>query len=212
MVSCGPCQRLLHCRFLLNPLTVVLIGHHIKICLHVVVSEAAKLRAHNFILPDFCSCEVQRKIQTGDKVLMNSQLWDEECVSDIFRVHQQMDFAIYGDGHLGSDNVILRVGIMRCIQPKEILVRLIDHVGMSGTKLSVRTGIAEVKRELPSLDLNRHCIGTRGTAEIIEFWMRVIANTSAWVPSRFTLSTDSLGHSSRPLELRHFDLEEFSFA
>src|SRR6185437_8722296 len=104
---------------------------------------------------------MQRKIQARNKVLMDSQFWYEEGVSYIFRMHQQMNLAIYGNGHLSCDNVILRIGIVRCIQPKEILACLTDHVGMSGAKFPIRSGVAEVESELPGLDLKRHCIGAR---------------------------------------------------
>src|SRR6185312_14583375 len=70
-----------------------------------------------------------------------------------------MNLAIYRDGHLCGDNVVLRIRIMGGIQPKEILVSLADHVGMSGTEFAIRPRVAKVKSKLTSLHLHRHGIG-----------------------------------------------------
>src|SRR5579872_343243 len=76
-----------------------------------------------------------------------------------------MDLAVYWDGHLCGDNVILRIRIMGGVQPKEILVSLADHVGMSGTKFAIRPRVAEVEGKLTSLHLHRHGVSA-GRLEI----------------------------------------------
>src|ERR1700722_5786072 len=51
-------SQLLQCSLLLYPVVVVFLRHHFQIGLHVVMPEAAKLGAHNFILANFRSGEM----------------------------------------------------------------------------------------------------------------------------------------------------------
>ena len=69
---------LLQGRFFLQPLIVVVLGHYIEIRLHVVMPEAAKLGADDFILANFGCGKVQRNVQSGNKVLLDAQLRDKE--------------------------------------------------------------------------------------------------------------------------------------
>ena len=47
------------------------------------------------------------------------------------------------------------------IEAKEVLCGLVDLFGMNGTELAIRTGIAEIKRELSGLRLHLYGIGGR---------------------------------------------------
>src|SRR5206468_7873091 len=57
-----------------------------------------------------------------------------------------------GGDVVASRNIILR------IEPEEVRVPLIDLLGMNSTELSVGSGIAEIKCELPGLHLDRQRI------------------------------------------------------
>src|SRR5205085_9121892 len=80
-------------------------------------------------------------------------------------VHEQMNLAVDGHSHFGGDDIVLGVGIVVGVQAIEILIGLTDHVGMNGSKRSVRTGVAKVKSELSSLDLDRNRISA-GRSEV----------------------------------------------
>src|ERR1700760_3187681 len=74
----------------------------------------------------------------------------------VLRMHEQMNFFIYRNCHLGGHDVIFRIRIVGGVQAKKVLVGFADLVGMQGAEFSIWTGIAEVKSELPSLNLDRH--------------------------------------------------------
>jgi hypothetical protein len=77
-------------------------------------------------------------------------------------MHQQMDFVVYRNCHFRGHNVVFRVLVVGQIKAKKVRIRLADQRGMERAKLPVRTGIAEVKRKLPGLNLNRHGVSSRG--------------------------------------------------
>ena len=83
--------------------------------------QAAKLRADNFVPADLGRGEMHRKIQAGNKILLNAQLRHKERMPDILGVHQQVDFAVHRDGHFGGHDVVFRVRIVVRVQTKEIL-------------------------------------------------------------------------------------------
>ncbi len=98
--------------------------------------------------------EMEREVQPGHKILLNSQLANIEGMSHVFRVHQQMNFAVYGNGHLRGDDVISRFHVIRGIQAEIVLISFIDFVWMKRAKLPVRSGISEIKCKLASLRLD----------------------------------------------------------
>src|ERR1700719_1834029 len=79
-------------------------------------------------------------------------------MSNILCVHQQVDFTIYRDGHLGGYNVIFGIGVVVHIESEEILLCFLDHLGMNRAELSIWAGIAKIEGELSSLHLHRHSI------------------------------------------------------
>src|ERR1700687_5337141 len=72
-----------------------------------------------------------------------------------------MDLAIHRNRHLSSSDIVFGILVVGLIQAKEVLVRLVDERGMQRTEFAIRSGIAEVKRKLPSLHLNRYCVRGR---------------------------------------------------
>src|SRR5208337_3026730 len=82
-------------------------------------------------------------------------------MSDILRMHEEMDFLIDGDRHFGGYDVVPGIHIMLGIEAVEILRSLINELGVKWAELSIRTGIAEIESELASLDLDRHGIRRR---------------------------------------------------
>src|SRR5260370_13896220 len=124
-----------------------MLGQHVEVCFHVVMSEAAKLGADNFVLADLSCREVQRNIQTGNKILLHPQLPHKKGMSNILRMHEQMDFLVHGNSHLSGHNVILGIRIMFGIETKEILRSLTNELRVKGAERSIRTGIAELERE-----------------------------------------------------------------
>src|SRR5258707_15184495 len=61
-------EELLKCRLLLQPIIEVIGGQHVEVCLHVVMSQATKLGADNFVPARLGRGEVQRDIQPGNKI------------------------------------------------------------------------------------------------------------------------------------------------
>ena len=125
------------------------------------MSQAAKLGADDFVLTDLGRGEVQRNIQPGNKILLHPQLPHIKGMSHILRMHEEVDFLVHRDRHLGRHDVVPRIHIMLGVETKDILRSFVDQLGMKGAKLSVRTGIAEIESELSGLDLDRHGIGRR---------------------------------------------------
>src|SRR5450631_962473 len=82
-------------------------------------------------------------------------------MSDILRVHEEMNFFVHGDDHRGGHDVVARIRIMFRVEPKEILRSFINELGVKGAEFSIRAGIAEIESELSGLDLDRHGIGRR---------------------------------------------------
>ena len=77
----------------------------------------------------------------------------------------------------------LESGIVVGIETVEILVGLVDHLRVDGPEGSIRAGVAEIKSELPGLDLDRHGVGRR--------WSEIYVSPSLD-------SEDSQGHTSAP--------------
>src|ERR1039458_8652323 len=163
-LACGR-EELLHCRFLLQPVVEVLLGHYLEVCFHVVVSQATKLSADNFVLADLGGREVQGNIQPGNKILLHPQLPYKERVPKVFRMHEQMDFLVHRNCHLGGDDVVFGIRIMVEVETKVILRALINEFRVQRSERAIRTGVAEIEGELPGLDLDRHGVG-RGWDEI----------------------------------------------
>src|SRR5580693_4546603 len=86
-------------------------------------------------------------------------------MAHILRMHEQMDLAVYRDGHLSGDDVVFGILVVGSIEPEEIRVSLTDLVGVNWAEGSVRAGIAEIKCELPRLHLDRQRVGS-GRCEI----------------------------------------------
>src|SRR5580658_1897142 len=158
--SCANSALLQSC-LLLNPGVVIFLRLHLEIGLHVVMPEAAKLGADDFVLSDFCCREMNREIQARDEILLDTQFGDVEGMAHVLRMHEQVDLAIDGDGHLSGNDVVFGSLVVRGIEPEEICVSLADLVGVNWAEDSVRTGIAEIKGELTGLDLDRQRISSR---------------------------------------------------
>src|ERR1700687_3579992 len=69
--KCGR-DELLQCRLLLQPIVEVILGQHVEVCLHVVMSEATKLGADNFVPAGLGCGEVKRNIHPGNKILLHT--------------------------------------------------------------------------------------------------------------------------------------------
>src|ERR1700674_106877 len=154
-------EELLQCRLLLQPIVEVILGQHIEVCLHVVMSKATKLGADDFVPTSLGRSEVKRNIQPGNKILLHPQLPHKKGMSNILRMHEQMNFLVHGDRHLSGHNVVFGIRIMFGIETKEILRSFIDEFWMKGAERSIWTGITEVERELSGLDLDGHGVSRR---------------------------------------------------
>ena len=117
-------KELLQCRLLLEPIIEVWLRHHFQVRLHVVVPEATKLRTDNFVLADLRCREMHRNIQSGDKILLHSQLPDKERMANISGMHEQMNFLIHRDRHLGGHDIVFGILVVRGVETKEILRRV----------------------------------------------------------------------------------------
>ena len=112
-------------------------------------------------LPDFGCGEVEREIEAGHEILLNSQLADVERMSYVFRMHHQMDFFIDRNNQFAGLNVIAGRNVVFRIEAEEIGIAFVDFFRMQPAKFSIRTRIAEVERELSRLGLNRQRIRGR---------------------------------------------------
>src|SRR5580704_6798778 len=158
-------DELLQGRLFFQPTIIVFLRHDFEICLHVVVPQATKLAADNFVFANLGCGEMERKIQSRNKILVHSQRGNVERMPEILGVHEQVDFFVDRDSHLSGYNVVLGIGIVVGIETKEILCAFVDQLGMSGAEFSIRTGITKIKRELSGLHLNRDGV-SRGRREI----------------------------------------------
>src|ERR1700704_2744851 len=154
-------EGLLQCRLLLQPIIEVILGQYVEVCLHVVMPKATKLGADNFVPAGLGRGEVQRNIQPGNKILLHPQLPHKKGMSNILRMHEQMNFLVRGYRHLSGHNVVFGIRIVFGIETKEILRSFIDEFRVKWAELSVRTGITKVERKLPSLDLDGHGVSRR---------------------------------------------------
>src|SRR5260370_5535412 len=84
------------------------------------------------------------------------QLQTKKGSANILRMHEQMNFLVHGDGHLGGQDVFFGNRIMFGIDTKEILSSFTDDFPLKGTERSIRAGIAEIENELARLDLDPH--------------------------------------------------------
>src|ERR1700674_2909010 len=154
-------EELLQCRLLLQPIVIVLLRKHVKVRFHVVMPQATKLGADNFVPAGLGRGEVQRNIQPGNKILLHPQLPHKKRMPNILRMHEQMNFLVHGNSHLSGHNVVFGIRIICGIEAKEILRSFIDEFRVKGAELSIRTGITEVERELSGLDLDGHGVSRR---------------------------------------------------
>ncbi len=127
-------RQLLQRRLLFEPVIVIFLRHHLEIRLHVVVSEATKLGTDDFVFADFRCREMNRDVQSRNEILLDSQFRDVEGVSDVLRMHQQVDLAVHRDGHLGCHDVVFGILVACGIEAKEVRVGLTDLVSMQRTE------------------------------------------------------------------------------
>src|SRR5260370_30493526 len=109
--------------------------------------EAAKLSENNFVLANLSCGEVQGNIQPGNKILLHTQLPQKKGMSNILRMHEQMDFLVYGNSHLRRYDVVPGIRVVFRIKAKKILVGLIDQFRVQRTELFIRTRVAEIESE-----------------------------------------------------------------
>ena len=63
----------------------------------------------------------------------------------VLGVHEEMNFAIYGNGHLRGHDVVAGFHVIGRVEPKVILVSFVDLVRMKRTELPVRAWITKIK-------------------------------------------------------------------
>src|SRR5260370_38878530 len=110
--------------------------------------QATKLGAHNFVAADLCCREVKGNIQPGNKILLYPQLPHEKGVANILGVHEQMDFLIHRNGHLGGDDIVSRLNIVFLVAAEEFLPTLLDPLPVKQAKPSHLTLVAENENQL----------------------------------------------------------------
>ena len=80
-------------------------GDDVKEAMHLKMSQAAQLRANDFVASGAVWREVDGDDHAGDSVLLEAQFADEEIVDHVLRAEQQLHAAIDGHGEHGDDNV-----------------------------------------------------------------------------------------------------------
>src|SRR5258707_7721866 len=81
-----------------------------------------------------------------------------------FFVHEQMDFLIHRNGHLGGDDVVSRLNIVFLVEAEEFLRTFVDLLRVKRAQLSIWTWGKEIENKLPGLNLDRHSV-RRGRSE-----------------------------------------------
>src|SRR5271169_1583085 len=125
------------------------------------MAQPAQLRADDFIFARFRGRKMDRKIQPRYEILVDAQRRHVKGMTNIFGMHEQMDFLVYGNSHLRRYNVVPGIRVVFWIKTEEILVSLIDQLRMKWTKLFICTWVAEIESELSGLDLNGEGGGRR---------------------------------------------------
>src|SRR5579863_6164575 len=105
-------------------------------------------------MPRLRGCEMEREVQPWHEILLNPQFADIKGMPHVFRMHQEMNFPIYRNGHLRRDHIIASFDVICRIETEVVLISFVNFVGMKRTKLSVRSGIPKIKSKLSSLSLN----------------------------------------------------------
>src|ERR1700694_4438514 len=146
----------------LQPLIKIFLGHDVQITPHVVVPQTTELGADNLIFAHLGRGKVKGEIEPRYKVLLNSQFAHVERVSHVLSVHHQMNLFVHRDDELAGLDVVARRNVVLRIKSEEIRVALINLLGMDYAELPIGSGISEVKRELPGLNLNGQRIRRSG--------------------------------------------------
>src|SRR5579864_1194459 len=118
------------------------------------MTQTAELRANDLEPAGFSGREMDRNLDARHEVLVNPQLTDIERVSYVFGAQEDLDGAVHRDAEGGGDDVILRVWIVVAVEPEEISRGIVNLVHVSGTELTIRTGVTEIVRELLALHLD----------------------------------------------------------
>ena len=95
---------------------------------------------------------MNRQIQPGYEILLNAQFAHIEGMINILGVHKEMNFPIDRNRELSGHDVILRIRVAVGIKTKKILVALINLVRVKRTKLSIRPGVAKIKKQIVRLE------------------------------------------------------------
>src|ERR1700733_8487254 len=84
-------------RLALQPFVVLVLRQNLDVRLHVVMTQAAKLRTHDFVLARLNSREMNGNFEARHEVRLNSQLWDEERMNHVLAVKSQQDRLVDGN-------------------------------------------------------------------------------------------------------------------
>ena len=146
---------------LLYPAVEIRLGHDFEIRLHVVMAQAAELRAYNFVLADFRRREMHRYIQAGNKVLLDSSSGTKkECPRSLECIRRWTSL-FTGIANSAVTMSSLESGSWPGPNRKNSdCLRQSCRDGWGRTCLGA--GIAEIESELAGLRLNGH--GVRGPA------------------------------------------------
>src|SRR4029077_4195676 len=104
---------------------------------------------------------MDRKIQSGNKILLHPQLRHVKGMADVLRVHEQVDLPIHRYSHFSSHDIVFGVLVVGLVETEIVSVGLADEAGMKRAKFSVGTRVTEIKSKLPGLDLDWHSVGSR---------------------------------------------------
>ena len=104
-----------------------------EIGLHVVMPQAAELGADNSRPAHLGGREVNREIQSWNKVLLHPyKLRHIERMTNVLGVNQHVNIAIDGNRHFGGHSVIFGILIVGLIKSKKVSVGRLISAGWSG--------------------------------------------------------------------------------
>src|SRR3954464_5329375 len=108
------------------------------------MTQTAQLGADDLVFPGCHRGEMDTQIQAGHEILLDPQLTDIERMAHILGMHQELNLSVCRNGQLRANNVVFGIWIGGSIETEEVLICLVDLLGMARAELPITSGVAEI--------------------------------------------------------------------
>src|SRR6266704_2113555 len=143
-----------------QPLIELFLADNFYDPVHLVVSEPAKLRTGNLIIPCLNRCEMHTDRQTGHGVLFETECRNKETMNDVVSAQDHFDLPVHRHHHCSCYDVVFGGRVFRIeTQSSFAPGRRVFELRLRCAKLAVGSGIAEVPGELHTGHFHAHGIG-----------------------------------------------------